>query len=72
MYDEHERLLPRHRRSALRKSEGLQRVEAVWKRSFCVILPCQHARQGLGEPVPRYTQRWELMDFLQVVSEIAS
>jgi hypothetical protein len=46
-------------------------TEAVWKRSFCVILPCQHARQGLGEPVPRYTQRRELMDFLQAVSEIA-
>jgi hypothetical protein len=32
------------------------RVEAVWKRDFCVIAPCQRAQKRLGEPLPRYAR----------------
>jgi hypothetical protein len=42
--------------SALEKNRRPRRVEAVWKRDFCVIAPCQRAQKRLGEPLPRYAR----------------
>jgi hypothetical protein len=51
--------------------DRLVSTEAVRKRRTCMITPRQHARNRLGQPVPRCARPRGLMDFIDVVSKVA-
>jgi hypothetical protein len=55
----------------LRIDEWLKPTEAVRKRRTCMITPRQHARDRLGQPLPRCARPRGLMDFIDVVSKVA-